>query len=288
MNNFAAYCLSFSLLALAGGFVYFASELAKVRTTLPVIISDADGLVDKLGPQIARLDDVELMVAAVLQRVDKTHEQVPDVLVEVASIRNELAALRKTAPVIVAESEQLRQILPDVLSTVDDVSSAVELAADEIGAYRPLLPQVIEQVALTRDAVPAMLDQAEGIVAQARTAGKEAAEGTVSGVFTGIFKAPGSLVSSLPFKSKAVETSLTDDDKQQITGAMKDALATGKAQRWRGESGNRGTLAVVRSFERDGQACLTVSHEIYIKKTGKTYTEDRDHCGDVSLNEARE
>ena len=148
----------------------------------------------------------------------------------------------------------------------------------ELAEYREILPEVLLEISKTREQLPEILEQAEVLISPARNAGKEAAEGSVTGVFSGLFKAPVSMVSSLRPDESIVENNLTDEEKQTIENALVRAVESGKKESWRTKHGNKGFVSIIDSYLEGGKQCFEIRHEIYLRKTGKTYVINRDNC----------
>lgn len=224
----SGYAVALSITFLSAAIVYFAQQLSALDNaakSLAVYQDSMPGLIEEIASIRAEVPEVlaeskaiRLALPEILAEVKAVRsETVPALISETKALRttvipdllNESSALRKnTIPNILKESTALREnTIPDILKE----SSALR---------EKTIPDLLKEVKISREEMPALLDQANEI---ARSAGKNASEGAVSGFFTGVIRAPVNIVSSVGgsvFKGKA----LSSDDHQRISEATHKVL----------------------------------------------------------------
>jgi len=195
----ATYVLAVSIFAMAAALIFFTIQLASISRQIPDILNSVQSTSSKIEPMLKEMGNVRDLVPPILEEIKHSREQIPPIL-------NEVAQLREQLPLILEETKQTRQLVPGILDTVNNVVKEVEKT-------RPLVPQVLTQVEKTREAMPGMLDKADKLVANAKQAGKEASQGAVTGVLTGIIAAPFNIVGNLGKKMLGI----SDEDMKKLT-----------------------------------------------------------------------
>lgn len=272
-KNTATYVLALSLFSLAGALIYFSIKVSDVTQTLPAILEGVEQTSAKVEPVLAEVSGIRDMVPPILEEVRKTRESIPPILEEIKQVR-------KQVPPILEEVAATRKQIPAIIKSTDKASDAVNNAAIEITATRKVLPDVLDQVEKTREAIPPMLDKADRIVANAGNIGKEASEDAVTGVLTGIIKAPFKLVGDI---GKAIISPLdkkiegvSDDDKEMIARLSEQLLASGtagKSRSWSNpKNGNENTVSLSEADSIDDQDCRML--HISITSSGKNVFEN--------------
>jgi surface antigen/archaellum component FlaC len=267
----ASYLSAFSMLALAGALVYFTIELVYIARQIPDILQTVEQTSEKIGPVITEVGEIKDLVPPILHEIEETRKLVRPVLDEYAKTNQQI-------PRILDEVEATRKTLPDVLKTVNNASSAVVTLSKEVEATRPLIPEVLTQVEKTREFIPPMLDRADQLVANARTAGKEASQGAVTGVFSGILLAPfafvGDVGKSLVGASDKDADKLSKEDYAQVESASRELLELGKkgdVKNWNNEDNDSsGTVKLIDITDSGDDAAECRELQIVIKKNGNT------------------
>ena len=294
----ASYLLSLSLFALAGSIVYFTYQVAMVSKQIPEILQRIDMTSEKIEPVITEVAQIVDLVPPILKEIEETRKLVPPILKEVEQTRKmipsillEVEQTRKQIPAVLKESEAIRGELPAVLASADKASAAVADVSKQVEATRPLIPEVLKEVETTRESIPPMMDRADQLIEKARVAGKEASEGAVTGIFSGIIMAPFALVGDA---GKSI-TGMTDEEaknytkkdfqlNQQASLILLNNGSKGDEQKWNNpESGNRGVL-VLSDIYSDGEYleidCRTLNITFY--KDGKS---DKEKSRSLCKNE---
>ncbi len=291
----ASYLLPLSLFALAGSIVYFTYQVAMVSKQIPDILQRIDTTSEKIEPVIGEVAQIIDLVPPILKEIEETRKLVPPILKEVEQTRKmippilvEVEQTRMQIPAVLKESEAIRGELPAVLASADKASGAIADVSKQVEATRPLIPEVLTEVKTTRESIPPMMDRADQLIEKARVAGKEASEGAVTGVFSGIIMAPFALVGDA---GRSI-TGMTDDEAKQYTEKdfqlnqqaslnLLNNASKGGEQKWKNpESGNQGIL-VLSDIYSDGEYseidCRTLNIKFF--KDGKLFKEgDRSFC----------
>ena len=295
----ASYLLSLSLFALAGSIVYFTYQITVVSKQIPDILLRIDDTSEKIEPIIKDVGQIIDLVPLILKEVEETRKSIPPILKEVEQTRKMIPPIleqveltRKQVPAVLKESEAIRGELPAVLSSADKASAAVSDVSSQIEATRPLIPEVLKEVETTRESIPPMMDRADELIEKARVAGKEASEGAVTGLFTGLITAPFALVGDA---GKSI-TGMTEEeakllDEKDFNYVEKASLyllnngVKGEERKWNNtDSGNHGTLILTEIYSEGEYAeidCRSLKIQSYkkdklIKEITRSFCKDDD------------
>lgn len=259
----ASYLMSLSLFALAGSIIYFTYQVAMVSKQIPDILLLIDTTSEKVEPIIVDVGQIIELVPGILKEVEETRKLIPPILKEVEQTRkmippilSEVEQTRKQIPAVLKESEAIRGELPAVLASADKASGAVAGVSKQVEATRPLVTDVLKEVATTRESIPPLMDRADVLIEKARVAGKEASEGAVTGLFTGIIRAPFSLVASAGHGISGLteEEAKKFNDKdlsivQQASLYLLNYGSKGDKREWKNkDSGNHGIIQLTRIY----------------------------------------
>jgi len=279
----ASYLFSLSLFALAGSIVYFTYEVAIISKQIPDILLRIDDTSEKVEPVIDDVGQIIDLVPSILKEVEEIRKLIPPILKEVELTRkmippilSEVEQTRKQIPAVLKESAAIRGELPAVLASADKASNAVAGVAKQVEATRPLIPEVLKEVETTRESIPEMMDRADGLIEKARVAGKEASQGAVTGIFSGILMAPFSLVadmgSSVAGLSEEEAKDFTEKDFELIKQASIFLLqngSNGEERKWSNtKSNNNGVLKLTEIYTEGEYAeldCRTLQFKLYKK-----------------------
>ena len=212
-RNIVTFTLSASLFSLAGALLYFTIQFSQVATQIPAILASINQTSEKIKP--------------VINEVIKIRDLVPP-------ITNEITELRKQIPSILEEVKQTRELVPPIL--------------DEIKKTRESIPAILIEVKKTREAIPAMLVKGEKVVKEGKQLVKETSENAVTGVFTGIIKAPFKMIGGIFGSGGKKVDGVKDADQQLALKAADEALSSDKVDKpysWSNpDSGNNGVITI--------------------------------------------
>lgn len=227
-RNLATYVFSASIFCLAAALVYFTLEINRIRSQLPAILDKVETTSENIKP--------------IVTEVIKARDLVPP-------LTNEITELRKQIPSILQEVKQTRELIPPILK--------------EVKQTRELVPPILKEVKKTREAIPPMLVKAENIVKQARFISKETSEGAVTGVFTGIIKAPFKLIGGMFGSVNLKVDGMKAKDQQLAIKAVTDALSVdkiGEPYSWSNpDSGNNGVITITEKKVIDERDCRLIT-----------------------------
>ena len=281
----ASYLLSLSLFALAGAIVYFTYEVAIVSKQIPDILLSINNTSEQVEPIIDEVSKIIDLVPPILKEVEEIRKSIPPILKEIEQTRkmippilSEVEQTRKQIPAVLKESAAIRGELPAVLASADKASKAVVDISKQVEATRPLIPEVLKEVEVTRESIPPMMDRADALIEKARVAGKEASQGAVSGVFSGIIMAPFELMAdagrSITGLSAKEAKNFDEKDFEYIKRASLFLLNTGskgEERQWNNtESNNRGIVKLTDIYSEGEYAeidCRTLAFKIYKKES---------------------
>lgn len=263
----ASYLLALSLFALAASIAYFTYEMAMVSKQIPDILMRIDSTTEKVEPVIADVGEIIDLVPDILKEVEEIRKIIPPILSEVEQTRKQI-------PAVLKESGAIRGELPSVLASADKASAAVADISKQVEATRPLIPEVLKEVETTRESIPPMMDRADMLIEKARVAGKEASQGAVTGLFSGIIKAPFELVGDagrgISGLTKQEAKQYTDKDFQLNQAAsliLLNNASIGDERKWENtESGNHGIVHLKDIYSKGEYAetdCRTLVTKFY-------------------------
>ena len=292
----ATYLMPLSIFALAGALIYFAYEVSRVSVQIPEILESVNHTTDKVAPVIGEIGEIQELVPDILHEVEQTRQLVPPILEEVEQIRlqippvlTEVKQTRQQIPPILKEVEAVRKEIPAVLKSADQAVDALAGVSKQVEATRPLIEQALDQVEITRESIPPMLDRADAMIDKARTAGKEASSGAVTGFFKGLITTPFALVGdagkAITGMSAEELKQYSDKDFDLIEIAALDLLNNGERNDSRElnnpDSGFSGTVKLVSIDSREEDFttidCRTLQMEAY-KDGARTKTVNKTFC----------
>jgi hypothetical protein len=124
---------------------------------------------------------------------------------------------------------QINASLPGILDEVAAIRTETipPLLAEVVSIRTETIPPIIDQIEAIHEDMPGYFDRADRLVAEARVAGQQASEGAVTGMFTGIIKAPMSLVSGVG-NALGREIEATDEDRELALRAVEIVLQSDK------------------------------------------------------------
>ena len=145
--------------------------------------------------------------------------------------------------------QQLEKSLPSILQRIDAIVDATNNTVGEVALWRPQSEEYLTEIALYRGNIPQYLTRAEYIVNDAKSIGKEASSGLVTGFFKGVISLPFEVVSGLAGIVDAESRSakyLTAADvslmQEKVIGLLNDKNQT-KAVWQNIDSGNQGSIS---------------------------------------------
>lgn len=201
-SSIALYVLAGAVFALAVALGYFAYVLASLTKDLPDLLSQLESTEEAIDPVIREVTEVRLLMPEILAEVEAVRLAIPPILEEVGHSRQQL-------PAVLDEVARLRQEVPGILAEADAVLADVEPILREVQTLRretmpailsessslrtETLPMLLEEIDRLHREIPVYLNRADSLVEDANQAGMRASEGAVTGLFTGIFRAPVSL-----------------------------------------------------------------------------------------------
>ncbi len=244
---FNQYVLPAGLFTLAAALIFFTLELASIRRAIPSFIEGVKEVEDKLDPVLEEVEEIRMLVPALIEQVDGIRAEIPSILEEVALIRSdvvpmviaqvaevseqipkvitEVDQLTEKIPPILEESAQLRSQIPALLEESKAYREIAQTALGESEEYRVLIPKILTELETMREVIPEYIDEANILVDNISTAGQSAAEGATKGFFTGIIKAPFSLVGGAG-ESLFPSATFTDEDKKYAEVAIATVLGS--------------------------------------------------------------
>jgi len=289
------FSYSQGLLALAISFLAFSlfkftlhvpdmiSVIDKTTNTIDLVSPKVDNIVNEVALIREEVAKVRTLVSqqtpAILSQVQASLPVVQQVVTESEYYSRQLPALLQQLTKIEQQVEKLQTSMPEILKRVDAVVNTTNNTTSEVARWRSHSTRYLEEMALSRDYIPQYLSRIENTVEDAKTVGKEASSGLVSGFFKGMI--------TLPFEVVAGLTGIVDADSRsakhltaQDVALMQEkvvALLNDKHQAksvWQNvKSGNRGTIIKGESSKRNNQHCINVTFNNHFGKDKETLNE---------------
>lgn len=282
------FSISQALLAIA--IAYFAYALLSISKEIPNIIN----AVDKTTPHITTIvDEVALVRAEVAQVRVLVDKQVPEILAQIKTIlplvdqglkqsdlyAKQLPNLWQHLDKVEMQVQSLQTDLPSVLQRIDAVVLTSKDAINEAAQWRPHSIQYIKAIEHSREDIPQYLTRVEDIIIDAKSIGKEASSGLVSGFFKGVISLPFEVVAGLTdivdSKSQSAKH-LTANDVSMMQEKVLILLGdnTKKQIFWQNsESNNRGKISKDTQFIKKGKTCHKVTFINHFKGQEETLKE---------------
>ncbi len=187
-------------------------EVNEIQLQVPQILQRVDSITAEIPNILKQVESVVMQIEPILQRVDNITEQVPPLLQQINAIEQQISP-------ILAESEQIRKTMPSVLKQVNNTNKSVQQVSKQI-------PAILKESAALRADTPKAIAEAQLLVDSAKEAGREASEGVISGVLSGILKAPLSVLPSITTLFSGVD--LSDKDQLLMNEAVLKTLVSNK------------------------------------------------------------
>lgn len=281
---------SYSQILLSIAIGYLAYALLNFTKEIPGFI-DA---VDRATPHISSIvTEVELVrievgkvralvgeqIPAILMQVDRTVPLVEQGLIQSEQYSKELPQLWQHLEKIETQIQLLQKSLPGVLQRVDAVVETTNATTFEVSQWRPHSTQYLTEIKHSRQDIPQYLTRAEAIIIDAKTIGKEASSGLVSGFLKGVISLPFDVVSGLTGIVDAKSLSaqyLTEKDIVIMQEQVLLLLANNNKQQafWHNnDSGNRGKISKKPRFTQNGLFCHKLNFINHFKDQQETLNE---------------
>ena len=264
------FSLSQALLAMA--IAYFAYALLSFTKEIPLILKSVDRVIPHIS---AIVNEVELVRAEVVEVRALVDKQVPAILMQISTVlplieqglvqsdgyAKQLPELWQQLDKIEARIQALQHDLPAILQRVDAVIATTNHTMSELEKWRPHSSQYLVQIENSRQDIPQYLTRIEGIVVDAKTIGREASSGLVSGFFKGVISLPLDVVAGLTGIVDAKSRSAKFLSAKDVTILQEQvfALLANKSKTqmsWINEkSGNSGKILKAAEFKREGAIC---------------------------------
>ncbi len=290
-----AFSYSQALLAFAVAFL--AYSLVQVSRHVPDIlhtINQTTQIVESVSPKIddiinevalvrTEVANVRVLVAeqtpAILSQIEVTRPVVSEVISESKSYSKQLPDLLKQLSQIEQLITSIQADLPELLQRVDDIVKTTNTTTAEMALWRPHSKQYLNEIELSREYIPRYLSRIEQTVADAKTVGKEASSGLVSGFFKGVITLPFEMVAGLAgmvdVNSRSAKY-LTTQDVTLMQEKLIALLNDNKQSKsiWQNiDSGNSGTIIKGKATRRNKKQCLNVTFNNHFGNEQETLTE---------------
>ena len=251
-------------------------EIAEVRKLVPDVLAEVAEVRKQIPVVMNEIARVRQQVPPVLDELEQIRGQIPPILAQLNSIETKIDPILKRVDETVAVVDQTQRQIPQIINTADNAIATLNQTREEVV---PLVRPVLDEIRLTREKIDPTLDRVDDLVEDvyikatkaigaADKAGQEASEGAVKGFFTGLIKLPFELVGTL---ASPIVKSLDQDVVRQLTEKDVELMAEAgdrayksnkidKEYRWENpDSGNSGSIILLRKFQLKGAECVETS-----------------------------
>jgi len=267
---------SYSQAILAMAIAYFAYALMSFSAQIPGFIHAVDRAtphiasivneVDLVRTEVAQVRDVvDKQLPAILSRIDSSLPLVEQGLTQSESYAQQLPNLWRHLDKMATQLSQIQQELPSLLKRVDAIVLMTNRTTDELAKWRPHSTKYLAELQQSRTDIPQYLTRIEYIITDAKTLGKEASSGLVSGFFKGVISLPFEVVSGLTgmiaSNSKSAKLLTTADMTllQERTVTLLENSEQKSIVWHNAQSGNRGQIIKGAEFKQAGLSCHKIS-----------------------------
>ncbi|MEI6893298.1 MAG: hypothetical protein V5789_01420 [Colwellia sp.] len=284
------FSYSQALLALAIGalawsmfkFTLYVPEILKViekiSNTVDLVTPQIEVIIDEVAlvrKEVSKVRElIDQQTPTILAQVEATRPVISEVIKESQKYSTQLPALLSQLANIEKQVTSLQKGLPAILKRVDSLVQTTNKTTAEVARWRPHSSQYLKEIALSREYIPQYLTRIENTIEEAKTVGKEASSGLVSGFFKGVLSLPFEVVSGLAgiidVNSRSAKY-LTAKDvalmQEKIVVLLNDSNQSQSL--WHNtDSGNRGTMTKGKKITRNNQDCynLTLNNYFYSNK----------------------
>jgi len=201
------------------------------------------------------------------------------VVVESENYSSQLPGILEQIEKLTQNVQRLEQRLPSILPRIDAVVVATNNTMQEVALWRPHSREYLTEIALARENIPQYLTQAETIVIDAKSIGKEASSGLVTGFFKGVISLPFEVVSGLAGMVDSNSESakyLTATDislmQEKVIALLNNDNQTKTV--WQNvDSGNRGIIIKGKLIRKNQQNCHSLTFKNHFANVKETLEE---------------
>lgn len=199
--SYSQVLLSIAIGYLAYALLNFAKEIPRLIHAVEIAtphISTIVSEVELVRVEVGKIRTlVDEQIPAILLQVDTAIPLVEQALAQGEQYSKQLVQLWRHLDVIETQMQLFQQYLPSVLQRVDAVVKTTNAATAEVSMWRPHSTQYLTEIKYSRQDIPQYLSRTEAIIIDAKTIGKEASSGLVSGFLKGVVSLPFDVVSGL-------------------------------------------------------------------------------------------
>jgi len=265
--------LAYALLSFTKEIPGFIDAVDRVTPHISSIVNEVELVRIEVGKVRALVDE---QVPAILMKVDTVLPLVEQGLAQSEQYYTQLPQLWQHLDVIETQIQLLQQSLPNVLQRVDAVIETTKATTVEVSKWRPHSTQYLTEIKNSRKDIPQYLTRTEAIIIDAKTIGKEASSGLVSGFIKGVISLPFDVVDGLTGIVDAKSLSAKYLTAQDITIMQEQVLLLlsndNKRQAFwhNNDSGNRGNISKESRFTQKGLSCHKLTFINHFKKQQET------------------
>jgi regulator of replication initiation timing len=268
--------LAYALLSFTKEIPGFIDAVDRATPHISSIVTEVELVRIEVGKVRALVDE---QIPAILMQVDRAVPLVEQGLMQSEQYSQELPQLWQHLEKIETQIQLLQKSLPDVLQRVDAVVETTNATTLEVSQWRPHSTQYLTEIKHSREDIPQYLSRAEAIIIDAKTIGKEASSGLVSGFLQGVISLPFDVVAGLTGIVDAKSLSaqyLTEQDIIIMQEQVLLLLANNNKQQafWHNnDSGNRGKISKKPRFTQNGLPCHKLTFVNHFKDQQETLNE---------------
>jgi hypothetical protein len=280
---FAIAFLGFSLLQFTLQIPAILVVIKETSQTVDTVNPKIDDIVNEISQVRIEVGKVRLLVTEqtpkILTQIDATLPVIEQVIIESEYYSRQLPNLLSQVDRIEQQISKLQASMPAILKRVDAVVDTTNNTLTEVVLWRPHSAKYLNEIELSRTYIPEYLTRIEQTMVDAKTIGKEASSGIVSGFFKGVISLPFEVVAGLKGMVDINSRSAKYFTKEDITlmqskvfAVLNDKKVT--SDTWlNNTTGNGGTITKGKKTKRKRQQCINVTFNNHFKNQKETLTE---------------
>ncbi|MYM62495.1 hypothetical protein [Pseudomaricurvus sp. HS19] len=260
-TNLLKLISSLAMLCLAASLAYLSYAILTLVRDLPAVMESLQQTSAQIEPVVEQADSITRLIPEILREVELVREQIPPIL-------DEVKATREAVPPLLAEWQSTRtETIPQVLQESAAIRGELPAILRESEGYRALVPDVLTETGNIRASLPVTLTRLEGIVDEAKTIASSAGENAVTGLVTGIFKAPFQLMSGVGRTLFPASMELSKEDYQLVENKAAAMLAQSSVNDRQVYYNDDRSLKIVMEVEREFNKGAKLCRELAIQLT---------------------
>lgn len=265
--------LSLAIFMMSLSILYFSWVIYSVNASIPMVADKIEQASNAVNSAVNQVNTLSNDISAGLIEFEKINALIPKILSESAEVRSQ-------TNLVLLKASEFNDRIPSLLDESRNIRESIPLILEDIARTRDTVDKSMAELRRLREEIPGLMADANALIEKADKAGIKASEGAVSGVFTGIVKAPYNIIRNVVIKEGSGTRELTVRDRSILTGTVKKLLRNdtlGERLKFENEVTNlTGFVELVSQSSEENEPCRSVRIVI-----GKSYDLTKRICQDA-------